>query len=45
MGFTIEAEKPIEPGEYEATIAKIDTKESKFGERLQVTFELPGGAL
>lgn len=41
MGITIEAEKPIEPGVYDAKIAKVDAKGGKFGTRLQITFELP----
>jgi len=40
MGITIEAEELVEPGVYEATIASIDSIEGKYGERLQVTFDL-----
>lgn len=39
MGFNIDTEDPIEAGVYDLTISKIDTKESKFGPRLQVTFK------
>jgi hypothetical protein len=43
MGITIHAEKPIDPGAYDGTIAKIDATKGKFGERLQVTFTIQDG--
>lgn len=43
MGTAIEAEKPIDPGVFDATITEIDATEWKFGLRLQVMFILPDG--
>jgi len=40
MGFSIEAVKTPEPGVYDVTIADVKVIDGKYGERLQVEFEL-----
>jgi len=43
MGITIEAEELVEPGVYDAAIVEIDSIEGKYGDRLQVTFDVGEG--
>jgi len=43
MGFSIEAVELVEPGIYDAKIVDVKIIDTKYGERLQVEFELEDG--
>ena len=43
MGITIHADELVEPGVYDAKISEVGIIDGRFGERLQVEFELDDG--